>query len=784
MDEALLTEAYSRGLLPPDQKAAYEEASKRGLIGQKPAAPNAVPAQSAVPQNRWQQLKAEQARPKDNWADTMRQLAAGEYSGLVGSAYTAASRAAGHPVDAATTAPKTPVQAVARDVGTAGAMAYDVLAAMAVETGIPEVGAAIRAYTAAKPIRNAAKLGAAYAGQTSMQQQYGETGQVDPTRAIADAAVGSALGGAPNALMRIGESKTLPNAYKTLKDAVTSRLGPKDQYGTLASMTEKDAANSFNVASQSVRDQEAALNKQMQAAGLDTSAKPAREGKTIQQGIVAKVREFDYLRKQKTAPIYAAAEKEAAQKEAKGQFADTALLQQYIQKHNLDGSLSISDQGTPRKVLDYLGGVPATLARLKTVQKEVSDRLDTMAEGSTEKKVYAGLRDQINATIEQHAPTWAAARAKYEAMSKPINDLLQGGSYTRRASELQDYERRTTPVNKIKFEQNPQEVGRSFVNQGVAGAGKIRTVLGEQGAQDFAKGYFAREIDGKDAKGIIDAADKNSEFLRAFPKLNADLRKVAEQHAFLEGVQKHAMDVIDENFAAGRISTPAQVQSSIRGALDAIDKPGSEKRASDTLGKAMALVRRAGGSSDAGRDMVAGYFADKLTPILDSAADHEFTAEQVSRSISEVATDWKNKKQLLVDAGVLTDSHAKDIQGVMDGMAGFSKELGAQKTLTQQAKESVRLQRLAVDILAYDVFGYKGVLAERGGSSVLAIIKAYRNSAQKIMQRAIKDPVMAQRLAAAFKTQGSNEAMFRQILTYGALPQVGGDQQGEQGAPP
>lgn len=769
---------------------------------------------SAPIQNRWQQKKSAEVQPKDTWAETTRQFAAGENTGLVLSGLFAAQRAMGGNPGIATSGPKTPVQGIARTAGTGVGIAYDIIGALAAETGLPEIAAGIKAYTAAKPVMGSAALGAAYAGQQSGQSQYAETGKVDPSRQAMDALSGAVLGGAPSAIAKTG--KAAMGAYDGLKDAVKERLGSvKDQYSALAEMMDKDAVKNFSASTQAVRDQKSALDQELTKAGLNAAPSSKVEGRGIQEGIVSKVRDLNDIRVARTQPLLDAAKAEAAAKEKRGEFVDASNVRAILGSEPGGAKLPIKEgEQTARNLGEWLFGpnkkivsggsvdaagktIPAsqsssqtTFGKMFAARKEVDKRLSTAADGSSEKKYYSGLKDAINDSLEKYSDNMRQYRAAYATYSEPINDLLQGGNYARKASELQDYNRREMPVSELKFEQNPQEVGRSFVNQGESGAAKIKAALGP-GDDDFARGYFAREIHGADAKGIINAVDKNKDFLRAFPKLEQSLRKVAEQKAFLEGVQQHAMSIIDTNFSAGRVATPAQLQAGMRGALDSIDKASSEKKATETLSNAMDMIRRSGGNSETGRNLVSGYFSDKLTPIFESAAKDDLTAQQTATAVAQVAKDWNTKKQLLIDSGVMTKSHADDMQSVMNGLDSFSASLGKKKTVGQELKEERgrQLQIRLMDIAAYEAAekvglrGYQGVLIERAGSAVANLVKAYRNSTQKIVQDSIKDPVMAHHLAQAFKKRGNSPALLRHLMMYDLVPeqeQPQQDQQGEQ----
>lgn len=216
-DPALLAEAYKRGLLPPDKKAAYEEAMRRGLLSG--GAAKTITAPSAPPKSRGYTIARENLEKQnaltgggsgDFTTQMIRNLGVndeleGGIGFLVQGGKNLFRRATGQPIVTSAADAAQAAMDLDRERGAAYAREKPVRNALATGAGILAAGAPARgAALAMSPLRAGATAATANA-PFALARQEGTLAERAPGAALETAmsfGVGSALQAGGNALAR------------------------------------------------------------------------------------------------------------------------------------------------------------------------------------------------------------------------------------------------------------------------------------------------------------------------------------------------------------------------------------------------------------------------------------------------------------------------------------------------------------------------------------------------------------------------------------------------------
>jgi hypothetical protein len=753
--------------------------------------PGEVPGQAAAPPT----------PPQKPTLESMgAQFREGEYSGLAGQGIRTAMRAAGMQDPGAPAGPTNNLsEKVSYVAGGLTAAVLDVLGGRALgslEVAAP-ISTAVKAAGRANPVKTAMTLGGMYGGATSVGRQALDTGSVDPSRVSADILASAALPGlatgagaltksmpGPSKMayeMLTGRPWREPNALQVQKPGqLLSEATPAARGAVPRVLDSPDAAKSVaDIANQRIAGAQAALGKGGKAAEpvpaelkrlsdvqaalhLDRPAEAAREGSGLQTALVREVNNLKGIRKTATDPILADARAEAAALEKRGVRPNLRGVQDTLKATQSEG-LPIEVDKKTFSLGDYLAGdakAKPTSQRLESARASLGEQIgaipaDATGEAGSKRAALIKIRGAIDDTLERFSPKFKDYKSAYQQYSQPLNELMEGGSFVRNAAELQAY----APKGSMRFEQNPEKVGDAFVREGARGAERINKILPPERAEQFTRGYFARQL-GTDptTKSVNKLLVDNASFLQAFPETRGRLEALRGALDQREQLSTATSKAVTDAVERGQPVNPDDARVAMDALIEKGDGPQLRQVADAMRRQAGATPERA---AQLGRQAVSDYFSRRLSPIADTALTEALPREKVSAQLGAVTKEWAERRPMLVQSGLLAPAHATDIGKVLGDLQSLSTGL-KRAPLTKVESPGADLLAEGAKIAAHKVAKYPGIIAVDQFYKMLGIAER----TNKIALDAMADPAKARALRDAMERARTPEAKWAIVAGY------------------
>lgn len=686
---------------------------------------------------------------------------------------------------------------------------------LAVALGRPVV-AKIMGALSEKPAVQAASGASGSASASAVREQGG-----GPIPQFLAGMAGGALPFIPGARARVNDAAAhTDTAGKVLQDVTQDRLAPASgggPYEQLSQLSTKATAEDIAGATRAQQKAAGARTAADVANRLDTPADVVSAGDSLQRATRARVEEIKKTAQAETQGLLDRAHAEAEAKEKTGNLADGSGIKALIDRNRDLGSIPIGEAKAQSTIADYLFpqpkaapksapaagnpnvlGAPSflqkfgvksapaakaptdktTFAKLQAAEKTVQNDMGNYMPGTKEFATRKELLTAIQNAAKEHSPAIAEYKDAYKAAMKPANDILEPGNDASNAVKLQAYiESGLTGSALRDFEMAPEKVTDAFMQSGNRGGQKIKLILGDQ-AEPFVRNDMARRVQGMDAAQLRQFTADHETFLREFPETQKALHDVENQQRTAEGLERQAQQSIEQTAGREILKKPEETKLAMQGWINT----NNAKK----LTEAADLIRERGGTPAMGRDAVAQWMAGKLNPVLKGGAEETMTPENVSAGIQGAFKDWNDRKGLLVESGLISGHHANDIDEVMDSLNAFAggTKSPIRMAFGSTARAQSRLHRLAVDVAAYHVFGYPGVLAERFGSAVLGLRDAYQRGVQRVMEQTIQDPQMAHDIAMRLANAPDKQKVLSEAIAraYGVQQARTGGAQEEAAA--
>lgn len=605
-----------------------------------------------------------------------------------------------------------------------------------------------------------------------------------------------------------------PSGYKMLGDTVEQRLAPTtgNPYEQLATLSQE--ANAQDIAGATRAQQRAATARTASDAvnRLDTPADAVKAGDTLQRITREHVNTIKEQAQKDTEHLLDKARAEAEGKEKAGNLADGSGIKALVANDARAGNIAIGEGKGRQPLLDFLfprpkraqGAAPAapnpnvmgapgflqrfstnapaaaaaptsktTFAKLSAAEKEIQKQLRTTQKDTPEFTARMDMLNEVQAAMEAHAPSIAEYKEQYAKAMEPANQILKPGSDAANAIKLQAYIKSGLTGSTLRdFEMAPEDVMDAFLNNKNRGAQKIKLILGD-GADDYVRKDMARRVQGMSAEQLKQFNQDHELFLREFPDTQKALHDTHGTQRYAEGQEEQAQKLIEQTAGRDLLTKPEQTRFAIQGWIRGNN--------TEKLSEVMNLVKQRGGSPEIGRDAVASWLSKELGEPLSDAAREVGTPEQTSTAIKGIVKDWKDKRGMLVESGVLTAEHAHDLDSVMRSMDSFATGTGRplRAAAWSAIKAQAQIHDAITDIGLYETMGYKGVLLRRMWSMGRQARDAYQRGASEVIKKAITDPEMARDLAARVAANPDKPGVMKDAIARAFVTQLERDQGAE-----